>query len=159
MKPEHEQDLEGYIHRELRKLGERTAPPTLIPRVLRSIEAQSARGWHQQPWPEWPVPLQVFSMVIMLGAGLAAMAASLSLWDAVLLGDGTSTLEGVVELASVLGNAVAALANALLLLAGAFLQPWLIAGVLISLLMYLAVIGLGAFCVRLALHSSSIHEN
>jgi hypothetical protein len=159
MKPEDEQELQRLIGGELKKLGERTAPATLIPRVLSSIEAQSVRRWHQKSWSDWPPVVQVISMILMLGASLAAVAAFPSLWGALMPEDGASRLEGIVEMALGLGNAMAALGNAFLLLASS-LQPWLMAGLFLTLLMYLAVVGLGTFCARLALHSTpSIHEN
>ena len=54
MEPSKNNDLEGFIHEQLRKLPEREAPAGLSREVLRAIAAREALPWWRQPFTEWP---------------------------------------------------------------------------------------------------------
>ena len=66
MSVEYEKRLEREIHRELNKLPELLAPPTVVSRVMRAIEQRFSLPWYQQSWQLWPLALRGVSLVILL---------------------------------------------------------------------------------------------
>jgi hypothetical protein len=66
MNPEYEHRLATAIDRELKRLPEVPAPPTLLPRVLRMIEARARLPWYRKAWQGWPTPWRVLSLVLAL---------------------------------------------------------------------------------------------
>jgi signal transduction histidine kinase len=145
-----QQALEELIHRELSKLGERPAPATLIPRVLAQIQARSRRHWWRCPWYQWPLALQVLSAPVLLAGMLAAVFGLSVTWKFLMgysdFGTVWDTLDSVLagwDLVEVLGNAVFAL--------GRYVgTQWLLVALTIPLAMYLACVGLGTLCYRMA---------
>jgi hypothetical protein len=143
--------LEELIHRELSKLPERQAPKTLAPRVLALIQAQSQRHWWQLPWINWPLAFQIASLPVLLLGAAGFMFAVEMLWGLVPSGPATGpAMEHILSLA-LLWDLLGTLGNALLVLARSTGPLLLIAAVSIPLAMYLACVGLGTVCYRLAL--------
>ena len=66
MKSEYEKRLEGEIHRELSRLPEVIAPPTLVSRVMAALEKRLSLPWYRQSWQVWPLALRGVSLVILL---------------------------------------------------------------------------------------------
>ncbi|MBL9171943.1 MAG: hypothetical protein JNL10_00285 [Verrucomicrobiales bacterium] len=151
--PRHPEDpLARWAGNVLGQLPDRTAPPSLAPRILAAVARHANRPWYQRPWVQWPVALQWVAVALMLSAIAAAWGLLLPRADAV----GTTAAElatsqldlvrPVGSLASMLG----ALGNALLLILRG-LNSWVtVAGVGILALFWSTTLGLGTACWRLA---------
>ncbi len=146
-----QQSLEQLIHRELSKLPPRDAPATLIPRVLAQIQARARKHWWQCPWTYWPWPLKVLSLPLFLSSAVGAIVGLSMVWN--LLANRVS-LEPVSErfesVSSIL-DILTSLGNAVLMLGRAAGPQWLLTALLVPLTMYLACVGLGTLCYRVAL--------
>ena len=150
MKTDYEKQLETAIDRELKALPELSAPKTLLPRVLASIQRQQRAPWYHQSWLQWPVPARVtvFALLAALFGGLCFGA-----WQ---VGQGDS-LSAVVQPASGLLRGALTLWHAAvvllesLILAVRSLGTWFLAGCLaIIMIGYASCLGLGSLWLRLA---------
>jgi hypothetical protein len=144
-------NLEELIHRELSQLPDCQAPETLIPLVLARIQAQIHKSWWQRPWSQWPLVLQMASLPFLFGGAAGFVVAMNFLWSifssaaaAGPVADHLVALTGLLEVLGTLGNAV-------LILTRSTGPLWFFAGISIVLAMYLACIGLGSVCYRLAI--------
>jgi hypothetical protein len=150
MEPNRPKTLEELIHRELAKLTDHQAPASLVPHVLARIQTQAHRHWWQRPWNQWPFALQAISMPVLLLSAVFLMSALDMLWTLLPSGLGTIPLsEHLISLAMV-WEVVATLGNALLILIQSTGTLWLMLALSIPLAMYLACVGLGTVCYRLA---------
>lgn len=150
MRPHPDEELEHLIDRELRRLPDRAAPGSLMPRVMQAIAARQALPWWRKSFAHWPVPVRLAFLAgssglvalvaylvwgVSTGLTLGALGAEIRPWIS-----GFSTVRSLVE---TLGSAVLILAKA----AG----PWLMwSAITIAAVSYLTTIGLGTVCWRLA---------
>jgi hypothetical protein len=66
------EELEQFIHRELRGLPVRPAPTTLEARVLAAIEHRGTIAWYHKSWSYWPAPVRALFLAVATGfAGVA----------------------------------------------------------------------------------------
>jgi len=150
MQSRFESERDEALHRELRRLPDRTAPDTLVPRVLAALEARARLRWWQQPFWHWTVPVQTALI------GLLVANAAIFMWVGwagarIALGDPTpALLLKVWATASVLWETVSTLLDALFLVLRVGLQPWMIGALVVSFMMYLACVGMGTVCLRMA---------
>jgi hypothetical protein len=142
--------LEELIHRELSKLPERPAPETLIPRVLAQIQARQRKRWWQRAWPQWPLAAQLASLPLMLSSVAAAIFGVTVIWKFMLGYTEFGTIADMLDSASEVWDFLAVLGNAVMVLGRSVGQEWLLLGVLVPLSMYLACVGLGTLCYRMA---------
>jgi len=150
MSDQEHSELERAIHRELRGLPEVKAPETLVHRVMLAVHARERAPWWQRSWLTWPFGFQLCSLVVLLvsaglvsylvGAAWDGMGAS-SLWQRTVAS--FSWLQPFQEIGL-------ALLNAILLLARAVNQNLILAGAAVVTAAYLACVGLGTVCVRVA---------
>jgi hypothetical protein len=148
--PRHPEDpLARWAGGVLGQLPDRTAPPSLAPRILAAVARHAMRPWYQL---QWPLPLQALAVVLMISAIAAAWGLLLPRADAV----GTSAAElaasqlGVVRPVGTLASLASALGNALLLVLRG-LNSWVtVAGLGILALFWSTTLGLGTACWRLA---------
>lgn len=151
MSKESHDKFEEMIDQELKKLPDLEAPPTLIPRVLAAIEAQTSRPWWLRPWLAWPLVPQVASLALVsvlgwlgfAGAGVAAQ----HLQSAAL----PQTVTSWTGAFGVAANVLDTLLNALWVVWRSGGQLWLLAAVVLAFAMYLACVGIGTACVRIAI--------
>ncbi|MGE3313358.1 MAG: hypothetical protein AB7O66_25615 [Limisphaerales bacterium] len=152
MRPHPDEDLEQLIDRQLRRLPDRPAPETLLPRVLQAIEARKAAPWWRKSFSHWPVgarlifltgssALSALMIYVMWGLSsgvtLSALTAEIRPWLA-----GLPLVRSVFE---TLGSALWVLARS----AG----TWVVWGAAcVAAVSYLTTIGLGTVCWRLAMH-------
>lgn len=66
MNPNHDQQLESAVRRELKALPELTAPPAVANRVMAAIERQLHLPWYRRSWAMWPAGVQVVALTAML---------------------------------------------------------------------------------------------
>ena len=154
MNSNHEQQLERRITRELKALGDLSAPAGLAARVLRAVEQRQRAPWYRRAWTTWPVALQVASVVVLV-AGFAAIcwlgggaAQSASATVAAQKSSGWfAQLSSLWNLVRVFGEALVAVVN----YAG---KGTVIAIGLLIATAYAACVGLGTAYVRFALNTS-----
>ena len=151
MNPDYEKRLETEIDRELKGLPELPAPGPLAQRVVEAIEERNRAPWYRQAWQNWPLLLRA-----------AALLALVSLFGALCFaGWKVPRTEGFSLAMQQVGNwfsSVTAVWNALNALGATVLLLFnhLGTGVLLGCLAAMALawamcLGLGTFCVRLAL--------
>lgn len=145
--------LEELIHRELSKLPERTAPESLIPQVFAQIRAREQKRWWQRPWTQWPFAIQLASLPMMFAGAGGAIFALILTWKALLGGSEFDIAPRMVVSASAAWDVLAALGNAVLVLSRAAGQEYLWLALFVPLAMYLACVGLGTLCYRVAFHN------
>lgn len=143
--------LEELIHRELSRLPPRTAPENLIPRVLAELQARAQRRWWQCPWTQWPFWIRVVSLpllasLLVVAIGMVSRISQLA-WATPDLGP----LAQLGHVAGALWEVVATLGNAVVVLGRTTDPQWLWLGLSVPLSMYLACVGLGTLCYRMAL--------
>lgn len=66
--PDLDPKLEAFIHERLRQLPPRSAPASLVPRVMAVVQARHALPWWRQAWWHWPLAAQVALVTIALAA-------------------------------------------------------------------------------------------
>jgi hypothetical protein len=67
MSLDYEKALESQVDRQLKRLPQLTAPPTLALRLNAAIQT-AALPWHKQSWQFWPMPVQAVSFVFLAAA-------------------------------------------------------------------------------------------
>ncbi len=151
MRPHPDEDLEQLIDRELRRLPDRAAPETLMPRVMRAIAARREAPWWRKSFAHWPLAarwafltgscaLSALMIYVMWGLSsgvtLSGLGAEIRPWVS-----GLPVIRSVFE---TLGSALLVLARS----AG----TWVVWGAAcVAALSYLTTIGLGTVCWRLAM--------
>ena len=147
--------LEELIQRELSKLPERTAPESLITRVVTQIQARQNKRWWQRPWTQWPVGLQLASWPLLIGSMAAAVFALSVGWRLLAVRAALESLSEQLDSFSVVWDVLGALGNAGWILARAAGQEWLFLALLVPVVMYAACVGLGTLCYRMAYYKRS----
>ena len=132
-------ELETLIDRELRRLPALNAPPTLLPRVLMSVRAWTARPWYERAWFAWPLGWQVASAAALI---LLVVAGGL-LMPGVRAAASTVAAPAIGELAIVAGRTAVA-ANAAAVLWRALVEPFVTYVFGVVALMCLACAAFGA---------------
>jgi hypothetical protein len=150
MQPEYERELEAEIDRELKGLPELPAPHTLASRVRLAIEGQPEVAWFRQPWQMWPTALRIGSLVLLLllFGGLCFSGDRLA--HGVAFIGAAHRLGQWLSDVSALGKAVSVLLGAAVLAVKQFGTGFIVAGLLAVAVGYAMCLGLGTFCVRLA---------
>lgn len=140
------------LHRSLRALPDRKAPPNLGARVRRAIQARALLPWWQRPLSDWPRLLRVFAVVFG-----TALSLGIVWFGAALLGDwmGTASqwvVSSLNPLLGTLGQVIGALARAIgALLGKATGGVWVGVG-LAGALVYASGIGIGTVFWKVANH-------
>ena len=150
MKPEHDQQLEAAINRELRALPGLVAPATLANRVMRAIEQGSRLPWYRRSWQTWPVAWQAASLVALLSlfGGLC-----LGGWELSQAHASAQVLHRVGEWLSglhLIGNTFNVLLSAALLVVKKLGMAVIVACLISATLGYALCVGLGTVYFRLA---------
>ena len=150
MEPVNEDMIEELIDRELRKLPDLAAPPTLVHRVMLAVHADAEKPWWGKSWFYWPRPVQFLSLAaLVMLAGLSAYVAGAA-WE----GLGVSSLPTVARewLASWAGvwELLAGLFNTAAVLLRVGGKEILLFGAILGLFYYAACVGLGTLCYRVA---------
>ena len=68
------EELEKFIHRELRGLPMRPAPSTLEGRVLAALEHRATVAWYHKSWTHWPAAVRGLFLVVATGVAGSAVA-------------------------------------------------------------------------------------
>jgi len=150
MSPHPDEELEHLIDRELRRLPDRPAPGTLMPRVMQAIAARQATPWWQKSFVHWPLPAR---LAFLTGSSTLAALLGYLVWglsSGVTLGALGAEIRPWLSGLSVIRSILETLGSAALVLAKSA-GPWLMwAAITIAAVSYLTTIGLGTVCWRLA---------
>jgi hypothetical protein len=150
MSLEYEKKLEIEIDRELKALPERSAPATLVSRVMAAIELRKALPWFRRAWHTWPGSLQGLFVVTMLAliGGIC-----FGVWEAshtATFGLAVQKVGGWFSSLSAIYTALNALAGAVVAIIKQVNSTILIAFLCAAGLGYALFLGLGTMYFRLA---------
>ncbi|HLH53329.1 MAG TPA: hypothetical protein VKY92_06905 [Verrucomicrobiae bacterium] len=150
MNSEYEKQLELEVNRELQQLADLPAPATLAKRVRLAIEQRRRIKWYMQPWQNWPMPLRVGALALLLTmfGGLCFVS-----WRLTRAAGFAAALEEVGALFSGLNsiwNVINVLFGAVVLVFKHLGTGFLLGCAAIAGLAYALCIGLGTAWVRLA---------
>jgi len=149
MSDEIESKLEQQIERELRALPDVPAPRTLIPRVRAALAAGDQRAWWRRPWLTWPVPVRVFSSIVLaLSAGAVWYGCNV-LWDACQGASYVAHASRWFGLFALIANSLVTLGRALVVAGQSAGQQFLLYGAAVCLAMYAACVGFGTIFYRM----------
>jgi hypothetical protein len=105
-----ERDLEHLVDRKLKALPARRAPATLLPSVMRAVQAAAVRPWYVRPWSTWPGGWQVASVgaLVLLVAGAAYSAPAVRPYGGPVLAWAQALLAPAVQVVSTVETFTAA---------------------------------------------------
>ncbi len=154
MNSEKERPEWDSLHRSLRALPDRKAPPTLGDRVKRAIQARAQLPWWQRPLSEWPKLMRVFAFVFG-----TALALGVVWFGAALLGDWVGTasqwvVSSLNPLLGIAGQVIGALLKAAAVLVGKVTGGVWVGVGLAGALVYASGIGIGTVFWKVASHRS-----
>jgi hypothetical protein len=142
------EELEKFIHRELRGLPPRPAPATLEARVLAAIEHRAAIAWYHKSWTYWPAAVRIAFLV-----GATALAgALLTAFHLMLNGADAGTI--VAQAGERLGflarsyHVIVWIADFAAQVLGRIPSLWFTGGLALVAALYATFFGLGAFAYR-----------
>lgn len=151
--PQWNDSLEAKVTQELRQLPVLKAPATLLARVMAALQARQALPWYRRPWPSWPRKIQCLLGPLLTIFPLLAFYLSRIAWNNLATSGVAREVDQKLSLLSLAGSTIDTLVNAFWLAGRALMgQPILLAGIIVSVLMYLACIGIGTACFRVILN-------
>jgi hypothetical protein len=142
------EELEQFIHQNLRSLPPRRAPRSLEARVMSALEHRATVAWYHQSWAYWPAAVRAAFLAVATAVSGAALTAFS------LLSTGVDTSALTTELASRfsgvlrLGSIVTGLSDFLSLVIRNTPPFWLYGGAAFVAAMYVTCFGLGAAAYR-----------
>jgi hypothetical protein len=141
-------ELEQFIHRQLRGLPPRRAPRTLESRVLAALEQRATVAWYHRSWSYWPAAVRAAFLAAATGVAATGVIAfylvSLGVDTSAVAGQAASRFEGLSRLYS-LGAWVVDFTSYLI----TSIPPlWLYGGLATLAALYATVFGLGAAAYR-----------
>jgi len=148
MTPENQDKLERLIHQTLRDLPMRRAPGTLEARVMAELERRAALPWWHQSYTQWPLTARC---AFLIGsAGVAKLALMAAVW--VLTGFDSVQFTSAFAPQFAWFQSAMSTVNGLGNFAGHVLSNipplWLYGGLALVGMMYVTLVGLGAFAYR-----------
>lgn len=151
--PQWNDSLEAKVTQELRQLPVLKAPATLLARVMAALQARQALPWYRRPWQSWPRKIQcLFGPLLTIFPWLAFYLSRIA-WNNLATSGVAREVDQKLSLLSLAGSTIDTLVNAFWLAGQALMgQPIIRAGIIVSVLMYLACIGIGTACFRVILN-------
>lgn len=142
------EELEKFIHQNLRSLPARRAPRSLEARVLAALEHQAVIPWYHKSWSFWPAAVLAAFLAIATGVTGAMVFGFYLVLNGVensaAIAQITTRLGGITKVFSVV-SWIAGFASDLI---GRIPPLWLYGGAAFVALMYVTFFGLGAAAYR-----------
>ena len=142
------EELEQFIHQNLRSLPPRRAPRNLEARVMAAIEQRAAIAWYHKSWAYWPAAVRSAFLAVATGVAGAALTACYLFST----GATATNLGGEVAArfswATRLGAALNGVSEFISLVIRNVPPLWLYGGVAFVAMMYVTFFGLGAAAYR-----------
>ena len=144
-----DQDLETFIHQELRRLPLVEAPGSLIANVQATVQRQQSLPWWQRSWFSWPRPWRLASVgaFLILAVVLCLVPWWMESWmppAEAAAGPWLTQLGNLWSFLVSVGSAAALLARWLAD------SPWLWLAAAVTTLAYISCIAAGTLFVRVA---------
>lgn len=142
------EQLEKFIHQNLRSLPPRRAPRSLEARVLAALEQQATVAWYHKSWSHWPAAVRTAFLVGATAVSGAVMAAFYQMFAGV----ETSTL--VAQAGAKLGflakvyHAAVWIVDLAANVFGSIPPLWLYGSLALIAALYATLFGLGAAAYR-----------
>lgn len=142
------EELEQFIHQNLRSLPARRAPRSLESRVMAALEQQAMIPWYHKSWSYWPAAIRASFLAVATGiTGAMVVAFYLGLNGVEQSSFVAQAGERLSIFASLYHAAVWSI-DLVAQLVGRIPSLWLYGGAAIVALMYATFFGLGAFAYR-----------
>ena len=148
MKPMTPEELEQFIHQQLRGLPARRAPRSLESRVLAALEQQAMIPWYHKSWSYWPAAVRAGFLACATGVAGAAITAFYLMTQGVDPGAVASKAESHFEGLSRLYAVGVWIADYTSQVIGSIPPLWLYGGLAAFVALYAAFFGLGAVAYR-----------
>lgn len=145
MSPE---ELEQFIHRELRSLPPRRAPRSLESRVMAAIEHRATVAWYHRSWSYWPASVRAAFLAVATGVAGAAVIAMTLMSRGLDAGAAVQEAGSRFPLAAQLYAVGAWTADFVSHLIGNIPSLWLYGGLAAVAALYATFFGLGAAAYR-----------
>jgi hypothetical protein len=152
------EELEQFIHRELRSLPPRRAPRSLEARVLAALEHQAVIPWYHKSWSYWPAAIRALFLALATGISGAIVAGFYLLASGV---DTTTVAAQAAKAGQQLGvltkayHVVAWIAEFSAGLFNNIPALWLYGGLALVAALYATFFGLGAAAYRMLYRSNN----
>jgi hypothetical protein len=145
MSPE---ELEQFIHQQLRGLPTRKAPRSLESRVMSAIEHQATIAWYHKSWSYWPAAIRAAFLAVATGAAGMGVTAFYLMAQGVDASAVASEAGSHFEWVSRLVGAGAWIVNFINYMISSIPSVWLYSGLATVAALYAAFFGLGAAAYR-----------
>lgn len=145
------EELEKFIHRELRGLPERAAPHTLESRVLTALEQRTNVAWYHQSWSYWPATARAAFLALATGIAGSAIVAFYQLSQGAAVHEIGTAFGWIPRLVSV-GTWVA---NFTYQMISDIPSLWFYGGLAFIAVMYVTFVGLGTAAYRYLYRSNN----
>lgn len=148
MNPMTPEELEKFIHRELRGLPVRHAPATLEARVLAAIEHRAAIAWYHKSWTYWPAAVRALFLAGVTGLAGSAITAFYLFMQGSQPGQAWQELSSRLEVFTRIYGAAVWTVNFVSQMVGSIPPLWLYGGAATIFTLYAMFFGLGATAYR-----------
>ena len=142
------EELEQFIHRELRSLPLRRAPRALESRVLAALEHQAAIAWYHKSWTYWPAAIRAAFLAVATGVTGGIMAAFYLMFNGVDAGALVASAGARLSFFTKLYHTVVWVAEFTANIFGGIPPLWLYGGVALIAALYATFFGLAAAAYR-----------
>jgi len=142
------EELEKFIHRELRGLPVRHAPSTLEGRVLAAIEQRASIPWYHKSWSYWPAAVRAVFLAAITGLAGSAIAAFYLFMQGAQAGVLSTQVSRWFELLTLLYAGVVWTVNFISQTITSIPPLWLYGGAVVIGALYVTFFGLGATAYR-----------
>jgi hypothetical protein len=148
------EELEKFIHRELRGLPVRHAPPALEGRVLAAIEQRAAIAWYHKSWSYWPAAVRALFLAVITALAGSAITAFFLLMQSPEPGLVWQEISRRCEVLTSLYHAVAWTVGFAGQMISRIPPLWLYGSLAFIVTLYVLFIGLGATAYRVLYRSN-----
>jgi hypothetical protein len=142
------EELEKFVHQQLRGLPARRAPNSLESRVLAAIEQQAAIPWYHKSWSYWPTAIRTAFLVFATAVTSGVIAAFYSGFNGVSTSAVVAQAGERFSFFTKLYHVVTWIADVSSQLVATIPPLWLYGGMATIAVLYATFFGLGAAAYR-----------
>ena len=142
------EQLEKFIHQNLRSLPPRRAPRSLEARVLAALEQQAAVAWYHKSWSYWPASVRAAFLVVATAVTGAVMTAFYQMFTGVETSTFAAQAGAKLNVLAKLWHAAVWIVDFTANVFGSIPPLWLYGGLALIAALYATLFGLGAAAYR-----------